>query len=203
MRFSVAFRFASVILVMTLCASAAPGYIHFPPMTVPKMCKVSNQIRLLKVEKVRKEKGVIIFEVAQSLKGEKSRITSFKHIIKTDAMGTKPILDWAGEGKMAVLFWIEAIPSHPVGGLGYVFLDGYCYSVHYNREGTYWAMIRAEPGMSACYHGSVEQLQGLVKDILDGKKVKIPTRAIDTKEDADKRRAEINEYLNKNPKIGQ
>src|SRR5262249_13911240 len=112
--------------------------------------------------------------------------------------GTKPILDWAEEGKTAVMFAIEGKnPGRPV-ALGYVFIEEYCYSVDYNSEGKYWLVIRAEPGLSACYHGAVERLRELIKDVLDGKEVKAPVKDPDAKEDRDKRNKEINDVLNRN-----
>jgi hypothetical protein len=173
----------------------AHGYIHFPPMTLQKMCKESHHIRLLKIEKASREKGLIIFQESDSSKGGKSKITSFKHVIPADTPGSKPILDWIEDGKTAVMFTIE---SDSLRGIGYVFIDDYCYSVDYNQKDKHWVVIRGEQGMSACYHGSVEQLQKTIKDILDGKEVKVPTKEPETKEDWEKRYKEINAVLNKN-----
>src|SRR5262245_27643622 len=107
----VTLRLAVAALVAGLAAPAALGYIHFPPMTLPKMCQAAHHIRVLKVCKHNKEKGVILFEVAESLKGHSSQITSFKHVIRTDAEGVKPILDWADDGKSAVMFSVEGNPG--------------------------------------------------------------------------------------------
>jgi hypothetical protein len=189
---------AGLLLVVALAAPVARAYIHFPPMTLQKMCKQSHQIRLLQIKKYDREKGVIVFELAKSLKGEKSQLTSFRHVIRADAQGAKPVLDWAGDGKTAVMFSIESNPGSPAIALGYVFIDRYCYSVDYNRNGKYWLVIRGEPGLSACYHGSVEQLWGMVKDILDGKEVNVPVKEPDTRQDRDKRNKEINDALKKN-----
>jgi hypothetical protein len=51
---------AGAVLV-ALVATRAVGYIHFPPMTLPKMCQESHHIRALKVEKFDKQKGVVVF----------------------------------------------------------------------------------------------------------------------------------------------
>ena len=59
-------------------------------------------------------------------------------------------------------------------------------------------MIRAEPGMSACYHGSVKRLREAVEATLEGKAVKIPVKVPDAKEDRDKRFKEINDVMKKN-----
>jgi hypothetical protein len=192
-------RLVGVVLVMAVLVPVAVAYIHFPPMTLQKMCKTSTHVRVLSVKKYDKEKGVILFDDVETLKGEKSQIKSFKHVIRTDAEGVKPILDWVGNGKRAVMFWIE-------GGeiaCGYVFIDDYCYSVDYNKRGEYWQMIRADPQMSACYDGSAEKLQQLTRDILDGKEVKVPVKeptAPISKEEQKKRYDEVNDVLTKNRK---
>jgi hypothetical protein len=170
-------------------------------MTLQEMCKRSHHIRVLKIAKRDKEKGVIVFELAQSLKSAKSDISPFKHVIRTEAEGAKRILDWAEDGKTAVMFSIEAGDHGIAGdqGIGYVCIDEYWYSVHYKSGGKYWLMIRGEPSMSACYHGSVKWLRDGIKDILDGKEVKVSVKEPATKEDRDKRREEINDILKKKP----
>jgi hypothetical protein len=192
-------RFVGVGLIVAVAVSAAGAYIHFPPMTLQKMCKQSHTVRLLKVTKVDREKGVIVYEVAEELKPAKSPITSFKHVVRTDMPGATAILEWAKEGRTAVQFAIEA----PGGAMacGYVFIDENCYSVDYNRPGKYWYVMRAEPGMSACYHGSVDDLKKLVKDVLDGKEVNVPTKDPAKKPDDAKRRDEITTELKKNRNI--
>src|SRR5437868_12479754 len=100
-------RLACIALVLIVVAPGAVGYIHFPPMTLQKMCKTSTHVRVLSVKKYDKEKGVFLFEEVETLKGEKSQVKSFKHVLRTEAEGVKPILDWVGNGKRAVMFWIE------------------------------------------------------------------------------------------------
>lgn len=193
----IAIRVMGIMLVLAATAPRATAYIHFPPMTLQKMCTTSHHIRLLRVEKYNKEKGVIVFTVAESLKGQKSRITSFEHVLRAGAPGAKPILDWVKDGRTAVMFTIEGVNGAAV-GLGYVFIDRYCYSVDYDPRGKYWLLIRGEPAMSACYHGSVEQLREIVRDILDGKDVKVPVKEPAVPEDRDRRRKEVNDVLEKN-----
>jgi hypothetical protein len=197
-------RLAWICLVaLALLAPATLGYIHFPPMSLQKMCKQSHQIRVLRVAKHDKKKGVIVFEVADSLKEGKSQITSFKHVIRPGAEGVKPVLEWVADGKNAVMFSIESPPGGTPRALGYVFLDKYCYSVDYNSAGKYWLLIRGEPGLAACYHGSAEQLRAAVKTTLAGKEVKVPMKGSEPKEDRDKRNTEINDVLKKNRSAGR
>jgi len=163
-------HFAGIVLVMAVGASPAVAYIHFPPPTMQKMCQRSTNIRVLTVKKHDKEKAVIVYEIAQTLKGKNPKGMSFKHAIGKDTDGAKPIFDWVADGKKAVMFTIE-------GGeiaCGYVFVDKFCYSVDYNKRGDYWLLIRVDPDMASCFHGAVETLQKVAKDILDGKEVKVP-----------------------------
>jgi hypothetical protein len=189
--------FVGVMLTMALASSSSVAYIHFPPPTMQKMCKQSSNIRVLSVQRHDKERGGIVYEVVETLKGENPKHMSFKHVIRKDTEGAKPIFDWVGDGKRAVMFTIE-------GGAiacGYVFIDKFCYSVDYNRQGDFWLVVRVDPEMAACFHGSVETLQKVTKDHLDGKEVEVPVhesvKALPLKE-REKRAPALNEILTKN-----
>lgn len=188
---------AGVVLVVLVIISPAGGYIHFPPLTMAKMCKQSTAIRVLKVKKHHKEKGVIVYEAAETLKGKTPSGALFKHALGKATKGTKPIFDWVADGKQAVMFTIE-------GGdiaCGYVFIDKFCYSVDYNRRGDFWLLIRVDPEMGATFHGTVETLQKVTKDLLAGKEVKVPVdesvKALTSKE-RQKRVPALNEIMIKN-----
>jgi hypothetical protein len=171
-------------------------------MTVQKMCEVSSSIRVLKVTRYSKDKGVILFEVAETLKKRNDPLDPGQQVLYKEAKGVAPLLDWVGEGKMAVLFSVDGTPKGgtvPI-GVGYVFIDGYCYFVDYSPSGKYWLVVRGDPGLSACYHGSTAKLRELVKDILAGKKVEVPTKEPAVKEDVFKRNGEIEQIITNNRK---
>jgi hypothetical protein len=176
MRTSPLLRFAVVAVAAAVLASPAAGYIHFPPTTLPKMCQQSSHIRVLKVTKFDTEKGVIVYEAAETLKDEPrvgpTEKKSFRHAVRGEPGPIKPILDWAGAGKTAVMFTIEW-PGH---ACGYVFLDEFCYSVDYNAKGDFWLLIRVDPELSATYHGTAERLRGVARDLLAGKPVEVPVK---------------------------
>jgi hypothetical protein len=140
------------------------------------MCKDSTNIRLLSIKKFDRKKGTIGFEIVEMLKGAKQEVKSCRHALRADAPGVKPIFDWAKAGKQAVLFTREYGAAGKGLAYGYVFIDDYCYSTHYNRTSDCWLMILAEPKMSACYHGSAERLRKLAKEILEGKEVNVPVK---------------------------
>jgi hypothetical protein len=189
-------------LALALTTPPAAGYITYPPQTLKKMCEVCTDIRVLKVTKYDKEKGVILFEVGETLKKRADPLPPAKQVVPEGAKGAKPLLDWVGKDKQAVLFTIDSKPKGggtPI-GVGYVFIDNYCYFVDYSPSGKYWLVVRGDPDRSACYHGSAAKLRDLVKDILAGKKVDVPTKEPADKEDVFKRNNEIEEILIKNRK---
>src|SRR6185437_9291912 len=161
---------AAAFLVIAVVVVPANGYIHFPPPTLAKMCQQSMAIRVLKVKKHDKEKGVIVYEAIETLKGKTPKGMTFKHAIGEKTKDKKPIFDWLGDGKQAVMFTIEA------GNIacGFVFIDKFCYSVDYNRKGDFWLLIRVDPEMAATFHGTVETLRKVTADLLAGKEVKVP-----------------------------
>ena len=101
------------------------------------------------------------------------------------------------------MFSIEGGNESNTLGCAYVFITKHCYKFDYNKGGKYWFLIRAEPGMSDCYHGTTEQLRTLIKDILDGKEVKVPVKAPASKDDWDKRYKEVNDALKINRGLGE
>ena len=160
------------VLVSAIVTAPAVGYIHFPPTTMPKMCKQSSAIRLLTVTKHDREKGVIVLEATETLKGETPDRTIFKHVIGKEDRANKPIFDWVADGKQAMMFTIETGATGSA--CGYVFIDQYCYSVDRNGTGEFWLLIRTDPEMAATFHGTVDTLQKITRDLLAGKKVTIP-----------------------------
>ena len=84
---------------------------------------------------------------------------------------------------------------------GYVFIDKFCYSVDYNTKGDFWLLIRVDPEMSACFHGPVETLQKVTRDLLAGKDVKVPVNESVTPlslKEREERVPALNEILTKN-----
>lgn len=192
-------RVVGVALVTAIVAGPAAGYIHFPPTTMTKMCGQSMAIRVLTVKKYDREKGVILFEAAETLKGKTPDGATFKHVIRKETEGTKPILDWVAEGKQAMMFTIETGPTGIA--CGYVFIDNYCYSVDRNGSGEFWLVFRTDPEMAATFLGTVEALQKITKDLLAGKDVTVPvdeTLKPVPNEEREKRVPALNDIMVKN-----
>jgi hypothetical protein len=195
-------RVAAPLALLALCAGPAQGYIHFTPLTLPKMCKDSHHGRVLVLEKYDAGKGVMVFKAGEVLKGKGSKVNDFRFVLRADAPHAGPVRDWAAAGKTAVLFTIEGT-NNATGKLlaiGYVFVDGYCFSADYSDAAKAWAVIRGEPDLSACYHGPADKLPALVKAGLAGEDVKVPTKEPAKKEDREQRNKEVDEVLKANRK---
>ncbi|HEV3439514.1 MAG TPA: hypothetical protein VG122_19270 [Gemmata sp.] len=188
-----------VVLLTVIVVAPVEAYIHFPPQTMPKMCEMSRAIRVLTVKKHDKDKGVIVYEAAETLKGKTPEGTLFKHAIGKQTKETNPIYDWVGDGKQALMFTLEAKESDIA--CGYVFIDEFCYSVDHNKRGNFWLLIRVDPEMGAILYGKVETLQQVTKDLLAGKEVKVPVdksvKALTVKE-REKLAPALSEVLTKN-----
>jgi hypothetical protein len=187
----------AALIAVVLIAVPARGYIHFPPATLPKLCEISSAIRVLKVVKHDKAKGVIVFEEAATLKGKTPDGVRYKHTIGAESKEKKAIFEWLADGKYAVLFTIEWNGI----ACGYVFIDQFCYSVDYNAKGDYWLLFRVDPEMAATYHGTAETLQKITKQILAGGSPKVPvdeTIKVPTIEERGKQVPAINEIFKKN-----
>lgn len=188
----------SAALLVVLAVTAPSGaYIHFPPMTLPKMCEISSQIRILKVEKMDAEKGVAVFSVEKHLKKgtQGMPVPPEKHLFHTDLKAAKPFLAKLTAGTKVVMFSIEGGRDRP-GGCSYVFVDGDCFSADYNDTAKGWLFLRLEPQMVKCYKGTVADLIPLATDTLAGKEVQVPTaEAKFDKAEWQKRFDEINALL--------
>lgn len=191
------------LALAALLAATAPAYIHFPPADFAAYCKTSTDIRTLEVAKFDADTGVIVFDVADTLKKTDPQAKAFKQVIDPKAAGAKPIFDWVKKGKKAVLFSIEGPARTDVLGAqpcacGYVVIDDFWYSLDYNFKDDYWAFLRADPHLSEVYSGDAEKLVPLVKDLLAGKKVDVPTKKADKVPTKEERFKEVNDGLLKN-----
>ncbi len=189
---------AAALLLLTFAGRPASGYIHFPPPTFARLCEYSNNVRVLKVERVDRERGAIDFKVVENLRGTDSWGVG-RHLLRPTCAGTKAVLEWAEKGKEVVMFTAEhQIDGKFPNGSGYVFFDGGCYSIDYNVKAGFWLYLRPEPGMTACFDGTAAKLREAAKDVLAGKKVDVPTKAPALKEDKDKRAKEVDDLMKTN-----
>jgi HEAT repeat protein len=145
-------------------AGKANAYIDSAP-TLGRIINESTNIVVLQVEKVSKDKRVIIYRKIADLKGsDPSR--RVKHLIREDLnpRACQTILQWAEPGKIAICFFNVKVAQICVGR--------YWYECHAG-EPPWWTMTGGRPYLSFAYSGAVEKLRQHVQAILEGREVVI------------------------------
>src|SRR5215216_5373132 len=102
MSFRATVRLLGAAIAAVAAAAPAAGYIHFPPPTLRELCQRSTNVRVLAVRKHDPGKGVIVYEVVETLKGETPKGMSCRHAVGKDTAGAEPIRDWVADGRRAV-----------------------------------------------------------------------------------------------------
>jgi hypothetical protein len=181
----------AVACLLAVCPRPAAAYIKVPPRTLGGVCLEPDHIAVLKVEKVGVERGVIVFKHVEQLKGKHDG-TVVKHVIRPQIKGAKVILDWAAEGKTAVMFYFTEGANR---GNGHVYIDGYWYWAEGNRKSGkearpegWWSAYQGEPGLLALFCGTPDQLRDAVTKILRGEEVEVPCMASDDRQALEQRR---------------
>jgi hypothetical protein len=168
----VLFLRASLVFACLLAAAwPATAYIKAPPPPeLGAMCQLSSHVSVLQVNEFSAEKGVILFKPLEQLKGTEKLpdATRAKLVIRPDVKGSKVILDWAAEGKKAVLFALIKVR------VGHIYIDGYWYRVSFDQENNCWFAVAGEPDMLTGYCGTADKLGEAVTKILRGEDVVVP-----------------------------
>src|SRR5437016_9291496 len=150
--------------VVFVGAFAAPAlaYIDAGP-TLGRVIQDSTHIVVLQVDKVDKEKGLILYRKVADLKGEGAD-EQFKHRIGDGLHPREPkqILDWAEPGKLAVCFISGKVSLTCIGHYWYE-----CAAA----QDSWWTMARGRSELSLASFESVPRLRDHVAAILAGKEV--------------------------------
>lgn len=174
----------------------ADAYITNPVTTLGQLCN-STYITVVQVEKVNKEKGVILYKKVRDLKGKYPR-DDIKHIfdlkntpahagagdvpIRPDAKDWNYALQWAEPGKTAIVF---ALKYDPYGDFGHTYIDRCWYATMCpKRDWDWWYSIYSDPALYTRWCcGTPVQLINAVEDILAGKDAVVPVMAEGTRDD--------------------
>jgi hypothetical protein len=144
---------------------AALAYVEIA-YTLGRIVQESTSISVLRIEKVDRERNLILFRKVQDLKGAMAGETA-KHNIGRGGFHErewKAIMDWAEPGKTAVFF--------NNGGASETCIGNYWYQAY--NGGEWWNMSHGEPYMLRSYAGSPDKLAGAVQSMLAGQEVVVP-----------------------------
>ncbi|HVE43172.1 MAG TPA: HEAT repeat domain-containing protein [Planctomycetota bacterium] len=157
------------VLAILIWASPTPAYIdHFGLYTLRSVIEQSPDIAVLRVEKISREKGVVIFSKVADLKGKYPAGES-KHQISEGFRAREPrlILNWAEPGRTVVVF--------SNGATAQVCAGSYWYEVAARKDAPgWWGLTHVQSILAYAYCGSVEKLKSSVSDMIAGKETVIP-----------------------------
>jgi len=154
----------AAVLGTTLLRSAQ-AYIEIP-YTLGRIITEANFILVMQVEKVEKERNLIIYRKVQDLKGTYPAEV-IKHNIGKNGFHPREwqtTMEWAEPGKVAIFF-------HN-GGASETCIDGYWYQAY--AGGEWWNMSHGEPYLLRSYAGKPEKLVPAVQTILGGAECVVP-----------------------------
>jgi hypothetical protein len=140
---------AAAALVALLPTRPAFAYIE-APHSLGAVISQSTNVLVLRVEKVDKERNLIVFRKERDLKGTHPGDV-VKHNIGRGGFHPREwqwTMEWAQPGQVAVMF-------HN-GGAGEVCITNYWYQV--TAGGEWWNFTHGEPYMMRTFHGKAEKL---------------------------------------------
>ena len=182
---------------LLLTSRAGDAYITAPVQTLGQLCGWSTYVTLVRVEKVSKEKGIIVYKKVRDLKGVYPR-DQIRHAfdlkntplhkgsgdvpVRPDEVDWKYAIDWAEVGKTAV---VVSLKYDPFGDFGHTYIDKCWYATMCpERDWDFWWAIYSDPALLSRWHcGTPAQLAASVDQILAGKTVIVPTLAQGTRDE--------------------
>ncbi|HVS38278.1 MAG TPA: VCBS repeat-containing protein, partial [Gemmataceae bacterium] len=173
------------LLALLLAAAFPPpvrAYVE-APHSMGMIVNLSTNIVLMQVEKVDKEKNLIIFRKVKDIKGVHPT-DLIKHNIGRGGYNPREwqyIMEWAEPGKMAVF-------CHN-GGESETCIGNYWYQT--GNGGEWWNLTHGEPFLLRSFCGNPEKMAGLVAEMLTGKEVIVPCMADGNKEDLHLRKGKM------------
>ena len=174
--------FAALLIGLAAFPPAARAYVE-APHSMGMICNLSTNIVLMMVEKVDKEKNLIIFRKVKDLKGVHPT-DLIKHNIGRGGYNPREwqyIMEWAEVGKTAVF-------CHN-GGESETCIGNYWYQT--GNGGEWWNLTHGEPFLLRSYCGNTDKLAGLITQMLAGKEVVVPCLADANKDQMHLRRGKM------------
>ena len=148
-----------VSLFFGLFASTAAAYVDITP-SLGSVIKDADCITVLRVEKVNREKQIVVYKKVSDLKGELPDET-LRHRIADGFHPREPwiVMEWAEPGQIAICF--------TTGDAALVCIGQYWYQCS-ALEDHWWTMTTGRPELSLAFFGPPEKLRGHIAKILAG-----------------------------------
>jgi hypothetical protein len=175
-------RFLCCITILAGWPVPTRAYVE-APHSLGLVCSLSTNVLVIRVERVDKEKNLILFRKVQDLKG-KHPTEVIKHHIGRQGFHPREwqyVMQWAEPGTTAIFF-------HN-GGQSETCIGIYWYQC--SLAGEWWNMTHGEPFLLRSFCGKPDKLAGAVTEIVAGREVVVPCMVDGNKDDLHLRRAKI------------
>ena len=150
-------------LVLAMLCGPAHAYVE-APFPLGKVVAQSPYIVLVRVERVDREKNLIIYRKVRDIKGtHKGEINHNIGKRGFHAREWQTVMAWARPGKTALFFH--------TGGAGEMCIDKYWYQV---TGSGWWSMTHAEPYLLRSFAGRPAKLASIVAAMVAGQEVVAP-----------------------------
>lgn len=175
----------STLALLALWTRPAPAYVE-AAMSLGAVIAQSSNIVLMKVEKVDKEKNMIIYRKVADIKG-KHPTDLIKHNIGRGGFHPREWqypMQWAEPGKTAVFCYQGGASETCIGNDWYQAYSG----------GEWWNMSHGEPFLLRSFAGKPEKLAAAVTQVLAGQEVIVPCMVDGDKEALKEKRAKMQRF---------
>ena len=170
------------VLLLAWPVQPARAYVE-APHSLGQVINLSTNVLLMRVEKIDRQKNLIIYRKVRDIKG-KHPTDVIRHTIGRGGFNPREWqypMQWAEVGKTAVFF-------HN-GGASETCIGNYWYQAY--AGGDWWNLSHGEPFLLRSFSGKPEKLAALVAEMLTGKEVIAPCMVDGNKDDLHLRRAKI------------
>src|SRR5215510_12944847 len=122
---------------------SARAYIGGPPLSLGMMCHWSTHVMIARIEKLNRDKGIILYRKVRDLKG-RWPTESYRHAFAPNFPERDYIFDWAAEGKIVLCCALESYRwSH-------TYIDGDWYTAN-TGDWAAWNVSHSEPLLLRMY----------------------------------------------------
>jgi hypothetical protein len=145
--------------------------VDAPPASLGMMCNWSTHVIAVRVEKVDRDKGIVVWRKVSECKGKWPGGDVVRHDLAALPEPTRrAVLQWAEVGKTTVVFALESYRWC------HTYVDGTWYASSSGDWQT-WTGSRVEPAVLRSYCGRAGKLPAAATAILGGQEVVVPCLA--------------------------
>jgi hypothetical protein len=157
---------ALAALLLLLRPPRTDAYIGGPPLSLGMMCYWSTHVMVARVERVDRDKGVVVFRKVRDVKGRwPSEV--IRHVYPPGFAGRAHVLHWIEVGKTVVICALESYRwSH-------TYVDSEWYAAN-TPDWQNWNVSHSEPLLLRMYSGRTDRLADAVTAIVAGREVVVP-----------------------------